>query len=140
MQVEVLDDDAAVARRAAAFIAAEARAAVQLRGRFTFAVSGGRTPWLMLSVLAAEDMPWADTHLFLSTLKSLLTVHPLTHEIHETGLDLAERYSLSIYDSMIAASALHAACDTLWSEDMQHGMALDDRLRIVDPFRQPPWR
>ena len=64
MQVEVLDDDAAVARRAAAFIAAEARAAVQLRGRFTFAVSGGRTPWLMLSVLAAEDMPWADTHLF----------------------------------------------------------------------------
>jgi predicted nucleic acid-binding protein len=35
---------------------------------------------------------------------------------------------------MIAASALHADCDTLWSEDMQHGMALDGRLRIVNPF------
>jgi predicted nucleic acid-binding protein len=36
---------------------------------------------------------------------------------------------------MIAAAALHAECDTLWSEDMQHGMALDGRLRIVNPFR-----
>jgi predicted nucleic acid-binding protein len=36
---------------------------------------------------------------------------------------------------MIAASALHADCDTLWSEDMQDGMAVDERIRIVNPFR-----
>ena len=36
---------------------------------------------------------------------------------------------------MIAASALQAGCDTLWSEDMQDGMAIDDGLRIVNPFR-----
>jgi predicted nucleic acid-binding protein len=35
---------------------------------------------------------------------------------------------------MIAASALQAGCDTLWSKDMQHGMALDEGLRIVNPF------
>jgi 6-phosphogluconolactonase len=64
MQVEVLRDDTEVALRAAAFIAAEARAAVQLRGLFTFAVSGGRTPWQMLRVLAGEDMPWPLVHLF----------------------------------------------------------------------------
>lgn len=64
MQVEILDDDTAVAQRAAAFIATEARAAVQLRGLFTFAVSGGRTPWQMLRVLANEDMPWQAVHLF----------------------------------------------------------------------------
>src|SRR5882724_6658701 len=79
-------------------------------------------------------MSWTDTHSFLSMLRGLLTVHPVTLETHETGLVLAERYSLSIYDAMIAAAALHAGCDTLWSEDMQHGMALDDRLRIVNPF------
>ncbi len=67
-------------------------------------------------------------------LRGLLTVHPVTLETHETGLALAERYSLSIYDAMIAASAFHADCDTLWSEDMQHGMVLDDRLRIANPF------
>ena len=36
---------------------------------------------------------------------------------------------------MIAASALDAGCDTLWSEDMQHGMKLDGGLRIANPFR-----
>src|SRR5271154_331760 len=80
------------------------------------------------------QMSWADTHVFLTMLRDLLTVHPLTLEIHETGLRLAERYGLSIYDAMIAASALHAGCDTLWSEDMQHGMLLEG-LRILNPFR-----
>jgi len=83
------------------------------------------------------QISWHDTRVFLSLVRSLLTVHPITVETHETGLALAERYNLSTYDAMIAASALHADCDTLWSEDMQHGMALDGRLRIVDPFRAP---
>jgi predicted nucleic acid-binding protein len=81
------------------------------------------------------QMSWDETHAYLDMLRDLLTVHPLTVETHETGLRLAERHGLSIYDAMIAASALQAGCDTLWSEDMQHGMALDDGLRIVNPFR-----
>src|ERR1700754_1452273 len=80
---------------------------------------------------------WDDTHALLALLRGLLTVHPVTLEIHETGLRLAERYGLSIYDAMIASSALEADCDTLWSEDMQHGLVLDQRLRIVNPFRKP---
>ena len=80
-------------------------------------------------------MSWADTHALLTMLRGLLTVHPLTLETHETGLGLAERYGFSTYDAMIAASALHAGCDTLWSEDMQHEMTLKEGLRIVNPFR-----
>jgi len=80
-------------------------------------------------------MSWDETHALLDMLGGLLTVHPLTTEIHDTGLRLAERYGFSIYDAMIAASALHSGSDTLWSEDMQHGMALDEGLRIVNPFR-----
>jgi predicted nucleic acid-binding protein len=81
-------------------------------------------------------MSWDETHALLAALRGLLTVHPLTLETHETGLTLAERYGFSIYDAMIAAAAIHAGCDTLWSEDMQHGMALDEGLRIVNPFRK----
>ncbi|TIP29266.1 MAG: PIN domain-containing protein [Mesorhizobium sp.] len=90
-----------------------------------------------LSNVARRKMrlSWMETHTFLVTLRGLLTVHPITIETHETGLALAERYSFSIYDAMIAAAALHAGCDTLWSEDMQHGMALDEGLRIANPFR-----
>ena len=58
MNIEVLPDADAVARRAAGFIADAARAAVGARGRFVLAVSGGRTPWVMLRALAQEDVPW----------------------------------------------------------------------------------
>ena len=51
------------------------------------------------------------------------------------ALRIAERYGYSIFDSCILASALEAGSDTLWSEDMQHGMVIDDRLRIANPFR-----
>lgn len=81
------------------------------------------------------QMSWTETHALLSTLRELLTVQPLTLETHDTGLALAERYGLSLYDALIAASALGAGCDTLWSEDLQHRMVLDGRLRIVNPFR-----
>jgi 6-phosphogluconolactonase len=64
MELEVLTDADAVAARGAAVIAADARAAVAARGRFTLAVSGGRTPWAMLRLLAREDVPWAGVHLF----------------------------------------------------------------------------
>jgi len=62
VKVEVLADAGAVARAAAVFIAAEARAAVAARGRFVVAISGGHTPWQMLRALADEPVPWKETH------------------------------------------------------------------------------
>src|SRR5262245_18129288 len=62
MRLEVLADADAVARAAAGFTAAEARAAVATRGRFVVAVSGGHTPWKMLRLLADEEMPWPAVH------------------------------------------------------------------------------
>ena len=62
MKIEVLADADSVARQGAAHVAAEARAAVRARGRFVLAVSGGRTPWVMLRALADEDVPWPSVH------------------------------------------------------------------------------
>ena len=58
MEIRVLADAAAVAAEAAKVIAEEGRGAVAARGRFSVAVSGGQTPWLMLRALAREDLPW----------------------------------------------------------------------------------
>jgi predicted nucleic acid-binding protein len=80
-------------------------------------------------------MSWDDTKSFLSTMKDLLTVEPLTIDTHEIGLRLAEQYGFAIYDSFIVAAALAAGCDTLWSEDMQDGLMVEKRLRIVNPFQ-----
>ena len=62
LNVEVFEDEAAVAAAAAAMIAAEARSSVAARGRFVIAVSGGRTPWIMLRALAGMEMPWGAVH------------------------------------------------------------------------------
>src|SRR5215510_3126243 len=62
MKIEVEPDDDAVARKAAAIIATEARTAIAARGRFIVAVSGGHTPWLMLRAFANEQLPWENVH------------------------------------------------------------------------------
>jgi predicted nucleic acid-binding protein len=74
-------------------------------------------------------------HEFLGTVRALLAVVPMSLETHDTGLALAERYGLSVYDAMIVAAALLSGCDRLWSEDMGHGLTIDGALRIVDPFQ-----
>jgi predicted nucleic acid-binding protein len=79
-------------------------------------------------------LPWSETRSFLSTLRALLAVDSVTVETHKHALEVAERNRLSIYDALIVASALHSECDTLWSEDMQNGMRIEKRLRIVNPF------
>jgi len=62
MKMEIFKDDESTAQAAAAMVAGEARAAVKARGRFIIAVSGGRTPWIMLRALASEEVPWENVH------------------------------------------------------------------------------
>lgn len=62
MKIEIFPDADAVARKGTEIIAAAARAAVKERGRFTVALSGGRTPWQMLSALSTQDVPWREVN------------------------------------------------------------------------------
>ena len=79
-------------------------------------------------------LSWAETRNFLLMIRGLLKVEPITIEIHDVGISLAERYQLSVYDSMIVSAALSAACDTLLSEDLQDGLLINGRLRVLNPF------
>ncbi len=67
MRIEVLLDADAVAHAAAALIANDARVVVAAHGRFAMAVSGGHRPWVMLRMLAEEEVPWALCRYFRST-------------------------------------------------------------------------
>jgi predicted nucleic acid-binding protein len=70
----------------------------------------------------------------LATVRAVCQVDPLTEATHELGMRIAQRYRLSIYDAMIAASALAAGCKTLFSEDMQDGLLINRRLTVRNPF------
>lgn len=82
-----------------------------------------------------QRMRWTEIEETLTTVRSLCRVEPLTVEAHETALRLARDDGFSFYDAMIVASALHAGCDILYSEDLQHGRRVDRRLAIHNPFR-----
>jgi len=65
IDLEVVENDRGAARRAAELIAAAGQRAVADHGSFSFAMSGGRSPWAMLAILGdLEEMPWAETELF----------------------------------------------------------------------------
>jgi predicted nucleic acid-binding protein len=70
----------------------------------------------------------------LDILRAVCKVVPLTVDIHEDGLAVAERYGLSVYDALIVAAALKAGCGVLYSEDMQDGQTIENRLVIRSPF------
>ena len=53
-----------LAMAAADFVAERARRAVAAKGTFTFAVSGGRTPWSMFVELISRDVPWGQTVIY----------------------------------------------------------------------------
>jgi predicted nucleic acid-binding protein len=85
-------------------------------------------------LLRKMGLSWAETRTFLATIRGLLKVESITIEVHEVGIDLAERYQLSVYDSMIVSAALSAECDILLSADLQDGLLISGRLRVLNPF------
>ena len=49
---------------------------------------------------------------------------------------LREQYTFSFWDSTIVSSALYADASVLYSEDMQDGLVVENRLRIINPFKE----
>jgi predicted nucleic acid-binding protein len=59
---------------------------------------------------------------------------PLTIDTHDAGRRIAAKYGYSMFDGLIAASALEAECDTLFSEDLQDGQVIEGRVTVRNPF------
>lgn len=53
-----------------------------------------------------------------------------------TASELRQRYSLSFWDSLIVASVQHADVSVLYSEDLQHGLAVEGQLQVINPFAE----
>ena len=64
-------------------------------------------------------------------------IRPITDEANQDAVRIAERYRLSFYDALMIAVALGNGATELHSEDMHHGLVIDDRLAILNPFLAP---
>ena len=77
---------------------------------------------------------WPDIEAALAVIRSRFPdIVPITAETHAGAVALARSHGLAFYDALIVVAALEAGCDTLYSEDMQHGQAIG-ALRIQNPF------
>lgn len=62
------------------------------------------------------------------------TVHDITLGTYRLAQALATRYQLSHWDGLIVAAATLAQCETLYSEDLQHGQVIGT-VKVANPFK-----
>lgn len=117
----LVSGDPAKANRAEGLVAQGGVISVQVLNEFA-AVAAGK-----------KAVQFAKIREALAAFRALFVVVALDIETHELGLDVAERYRFSIYDSLIVAAALRAGCTTLYTEDLQHRQTIE-RLTIRNPF------
>ena len=108
--------------RARALLAGGGKLSVQVLNEFT-AVSRRkqRRDWRAIAEAVADVLTMVDPPLVL------------TLDLHNSARALAQDHGLSFYDALIVSAAIEAGCDTLFSEDMQHGRSIGG-LAIVNPF------
>jgi 6-phosphogluconolactonase len=127
----------AVAARAASYVAGRARTAVAERGRFTFAVSGGHTPWAMFTELASEDVPWANVDLFQVDERIAPegdSSRNLTHLRESIGDAPATIYPMPVNDADLDAAATKYAAGLPERFDLVHlGLGPDGHTASLVP-------
>ncbi len=80
-----------------------------------------------------HPMSAAEAEQYLITIfRPLLAVHS-SPAIYLEALRIAEKARIAWYDALIVAAAVEGGCDTLYSEDLQHGWKFGE-LRIENPF------
>jgi 6-phosphogluconolactonase len=112
MKMQVYADADTVAHEAAKLIAREAQEAVATRGKFVMAVSGGKTPWIMLRDLAQEDVPWKGVHVVQVDERVAPEGDPdrnLTH-LRESLLEHAPLPPDQIHAMPVESTNVDAAC------------------------------
>ena len=76
-------------------------------------------------VLFAEAISWL----------KIGEISPVSFSTLATAQALMKKYDFQLFDSIIVAGALQSNCTILYSEDMHHDLLVENKLRIVNPFR-----
>ena len=122
LEIEVLPDARAVAQRGAEIVGSAAAAAIAERGHFTFAVSGGRTPWTMFADLAGK-LPWEK-----------VTIFQVDERVAPDGDP--DRNLTQLEQSLPPGGAADVRAMPVWSEDLEaaaamYADALPEQLDLV---------
>jgi len=90
--------------------------------------------WLKASEHAQRIEPTAVIE-YINAVRRELPLRMPTPDCLDRALDLASRYSLSHWDSMLLAACLEAGVTTLYTEDMGAPRTIDS-IELINPFRK----
>lgn len=82
------------------------------------------------------DMSFSEIRSVLSPIQQICRVATVTLDTHTDALWIADRYGYNVWDALIVASAVEAGCAILYTEDLQHGQVVEERLQIINPFSE----
>jgi predicted nucleic acid-binding protein len=64
----------------------------------------------------------------------LCIIQPVSLTTLKSARKLLDRYDFQLFDSIVVAAALEANCHILYSEDFRHGLVVENRMEIINPF------
>jgi len=67
-------------------------------------------------------------------IAALASVVPVGFKVYQDAFRIRAKYQVSFWDSLIVASALDNKCTLLYSEDMHHGLLIDNKLKVINPL------
>jgi predicted nucleic acid-binding protein len=74
-----------------------------------------------------------DANILLEELAGNYPVLTPTPSLVFRALDLTQRYQIRYYDAAILAAAQELGCQTLYTEDLNHGQTYDT-VQVINPF------
>ncbi len=78
---------------------------------------------------------WVDIERTVDDLMTMAAaIGSVDQKTTKDAIDLATRYNLAFYDATMLAAALTLGCSNYYSEDLQHGLVIDSKMTIINPF------
>jgi predicted nucleic acid-binding protein len=123
--IYAFSNDPAKAERAAEALAAGGSISVQVLNEF-------------VNVCRKKlKLDWKEIEERLAVVRALVSeVVPVSIDVHEKAVELAQDYGFSVCDALIVAAAVVLDCTELLTEDMQDGRVVMN-LMIRNPFASP---
>ncbi|MDM9623752.1 PIN domain-containing protein [Rhizobium sp. S96] len=81
------------------------------------------------------NLSWPEIESAVDALTTMAaTISSLNLSTTKGAIDLAKRYNLAFYDATMLSAALAMGCTRYYSEDLQHGLIIDGRMTVINPF------
>jgi predicted nucleic acid-binding protein len=62
------------------------------------------------------------------------SIAPIQNSTIDLAIKFIQKYDFQLFDSLVVASAFEDNCEILYAEDMQDGLLVNKKLKIINPF------